>query len=304
MILSLLMFFPVLITVHAQESLKVGRFFNPPNTDADDPGYANDPVWTVGETKTIQFTTTYSNYTIALWQQQLAGGSATLGPIIFRASSKHVHRFGLIADCILATETSTGTVTQFDWSVQLFEFDLKISNVFFLWLHPGDASDQGSGEDLSVTSHYVNFTSSVSSSSPTPTSTPSPKTSLSSTSHTSTQTSETLSATSIGSFLQTATSTAISGSTSDGGLSTGAEAGIGVGASLVGLAAVAGCGALIWHLRKKSSTSHEATYEIDPNLKSEAPQGTVWGLKETKRPASHTAYSIAELPGQSRVELG
>lgn len=209
-----------------------------------------------------------------------------------------------IADCILATETSTGTVTQFDWSVQLFEFDLKIYNVFFLWLHPGDASDQGSGEDLSVTSHYVNFTSSISSSSPTPTSTSSAKTSLPSTSHTSTQTPETLSVTSIGSFVQTATSTAISGSTSDGGLSTGAEAGIGVGASLVGLAAVAGCGALIWHLRKKSSTSHEAAYELGPNLKSETPQGTIWGLKETKRPASHTAYSIAELPGQSRVELG
>lgn len=115
---------------------------------------------------------------------------------------------------------------------------------------------------------------------------------------------ETLSVTSIGSFVQTATSTAISGSTSDGGLSTGAEAGIGVGASLVGLAAVAGCGTLIWHLRKEYSTSHGETYELDPNLKSEAPQGTVWGLMETKRPASHTAYSLAELPGQSTVELG
>lgn len=82
----------LLIPLNAQESLKVGRFFNPPNTDASDPGYENDPVWKIGETKTIQFTTTYSNYTIALWQQTLAGGSATLGPIIFRPSTRSTPR--------------------------------------------------------------------------------------------------------------------------------------------------------------------------------------------------------------------
>ena len=86
MFLSLSIFILLLIPLNAQESPQVGRFFNPPNTDADDPGYANDPIWTISETRTIQFTTTYSSYTIALWQQTLAGGSATLGPIIFRAS--------------------------------------------------------------------------------------------------------------------------------------------------------------------------------------------------------------------------
>lgn len=204
----------------------------------------------------------------------------------------------------LCTETRTGAVTQFDWSVQLFEFDLRISNVFFLWLHPGDASDQGSGEDLSVTSHYVNFTSGISSSSATSTPTPSTKASLSLTSPTSTQTSETLSVTSIGSIVQTPASTATSGTTSDGRLSTGAEAGIGVGASLVGLAAITGCGALIWRRRKKSSVSHGVTYELDQNPKYEEPQGMVWGPKETKWPASQPAHLFAELPGQSRAELG
>lgn len=101
MFLNLLIATLLLTTVHAQESLEVGRFFNPPNTDADDPGYAHDPIWTLGETKTIQFTTTYSNYTIALWQQTLAGGSAALGPIIFRTSSKHVQRLELSAEYVL-----------------------------------------------------------------------------------------------------------------------------------------------------------------------------------------------------------
>lgn len=92
------LFMPIFILLftllNAQDSLKVGRFFNPPNTDPDDPGYADDPIWTIGETKTIQFTTTYSNYTIALWQQTLAGGSATLGPIIFRTSNRHPPKLG------------------------------------------------------------------------------------------------------------------------------------------------------------------------------------------------------------------
>lgn len=46
--------------------------------------YSTDEVWTIGETQTIKWTTTYSNYTIALWQQTVAGGSATLGSVIYR----------------------------------------------------------------------------------------------------------------------------------------------------------------------------------------------------------------------------
>lgn len=41
-------------------------------------------LWRVGETKKIQYNTKFTQYTIALWQQALAGGSANLGPVIFR----------------------------------------------------------------------------------------------------------------------------------------------------------------------------------------------------------------------------
>lgn len=69
-----------------RSSTAAGRFFNPVDTG---PGldYSNDDVWMIGDTKTIKWTTTYSNYTIALWQQILPGGPATLGNVIFREFS-------------------------------------------------------------------------------------------------------------------------------------------------------------------------------------------------------------------------
>ena len=77
--------------IAAQESLKVGRFFQPPNSPAnpEDNAFSNNPVWSVGDVQTIQFTTTFLNYTIALWQQALPGrplqgAPAVRGPIIFR----------------------------------------------------------------------------------------------------------------------------------------------------------------------------------------------------------------------------
>lgn len=41
-------------------------------------------VFHIGEKETIKWQTTLANYTVALWQQALAGGSATLGPIVLR----------------------------------------------------------------------------------------------------------------------------------------------------------------------------------------------------------------------------
>lgn len=66
-----------------KSSTSAGRFFNPADTGPE-VDYSEDDVWTIGDTKTIKWTTTYSNYTIALWQQILPGGPATLGNIIFR----------------------------------------------------------------------------------------------------------------------------------------------------------------------------------------------------------------------------
>jgi hypothetical protein len=58
-----------------------GFFLNPP-VGSNQNDFAFDPVWILGETQTIQWTTIFSNYSITLWQQNLAGGSATAGPSI------------------------------------------------------------------------------------------------------------------------------------------------------------------------------------------------------------------------------
>lgn len=154
-----------------------------------------------------------------------------------------------------------------------------------------------------MSSHYNNFTSSASSSSTTPMLTSSTKISVSPTSLITSHTSGTMSVTSAASFAQTATSTATRESASDGGLSTGAEAGIGVGVSLIGLAAIGGCGALIWHRRRKSSTSRDIAYELDENPKSEARQSIIWGSTEGKWPTQHSSNIPSELPEQHRAEL-
>ncbi|AEO68753.1 uncharacterized protein THITE_2118364 [Thermothielavioides terrestris NRRL 8126] len=39
-------------------------------------------AWRIGETHTIQYNAKLTNYTIALWQQELTGGSANLGPTL------------------------------------------------------------------------------------------------------------------------------------------------------------------------------------------------------------------------------
>lgn len=73
----------ILLCQSVRSSTDTGRFFNPVDTGPE-LDYSDDDVWTIGDTKTIKWTTTYSNYTIALWQQILPGGPATLGNVIFR----------------------------------------------------------------------------------------------------------------------------------------------------------------------------------------------------------------------------
>ncbi|KAF5499043.1 hypothetical protein CGCF413_v006569 [Colletotrichum fructicola] len=80
-------------------------------------------LWRIGQTRKVQYNTKLEKYTIALWQQAIAGGSATLGPII--------------------VETTTGPKREFEWKVDLEELDLGASNVFFFWLFEGDKSVQG-----------------------------------------------------------------------------------------------------------------------------------------------------------------
>lgn len=69
----------------AMGSTAAGRFYNPPQSGTA--GYfADNEIWTVGETQTIKWTTTFTEYTIALWQESLPAGVSTLDSIIFRSS--------------------------------------------------------------------------------------------------------------------------------------------------------------------------------------------------------------------------
>ncbi|KAK6062960.1 hypothetical protein SCUP515_12858 [Seiridium cupressi] len=205
-----------------QPSVAAGRFINPANAPDTPATYGKNALWTVGEVQTIKFTTTYSNYTIALWQQSIEGGSALLGPVIF--------------------QTQTSVFPQFDWVVQSFDFDLTLSPVFFLWLHAGTASDQGAPESLSVSSTYFNITIASASSASTSTlssskQVPSPKISATTTQQ-----------------VVSATPTSNSSPSSQAAqLSTGARAGIGVGTSVAGLLALA-IGAFCYLKRRKMNS--------------------------------------------------
>lgn len=85
-----------------QRSTATGRFFNPADTGPQ-LDYSDDDVWTIGETQSIKWTTTYTSYTIALWQQILPGGPATLGNVIFRTL---LRRHRKIAKWVLKILTS------------------------------------------------------------------------------------------------------------------------------------------------------------------------------------------------------
>ncbi|KAI0200219.1 hypothetical protein F4808DRAFT_430070 [Astrocystis sublimbata] len=190
---------------------KVGRFFSPPDAIKGTHDYSDNPVYILGETQTIKYTTTYPDYAITLWQQKLHQDAATDGPTIF--------------------STKNGAVTQFDWQAQVYQFDLSVSNMFFLWLTPNSkASDRS---DLpTVTSHYFNI---------------SDEPRLSSLSSSATSSTITTSSTQLStvSLPPAGTTTAVDATpvlpTPDadtGELSTGAKAGVGVGAGLGGFVVI------------------------------------------------------------------
>ncbi|KAH6647401.1 hypothetical protein BKA67DRAFT_385963 [Truncatella angustata] len=215
---ALFLFFATLVSCD-QESLAVGKFFNPPNAPESPSPFSDNAVWAVGDVQTIKFTTTYSNYTVALWQQNLEGGFALLGPVIF--------------------QTETNAFPQFDWAIQVFDLDLSFSSVFFLWLHAGVSADQGKPQPLSVTSAFFNITRAAAAGS----------------ASNATATSSAVASTSTPAVMVTATSGPAIGEDGSGqvdGLSTGAKAGIGIGASLAVCGAVT---AVYFCLRKKIRAS-------------------------------------------------
>ncbi|KAK4137118.1 hypothetical protein BT67DRAFT_95508 [Trichocladium antarcticum] len=205
-------------------------------------------LWRVGDVQTITYNTKFTNYTIALWQQAMAGGSATLGPIVFK--------------------TTDGPVREFDWQVQLYKFDLASSNIFFFWLKEGAASAQGkNGPNMS--SAYFNMTDkalpssskkTAATTSTTTSAVPSTVASTESSTEPSTEPSASLSTQSSTREEQSAgpTPSGTHPATSDtpkssGGLPVGVQAGIGAGVGVIALTCIA-CAVMWFRYLKKQQT--------------------------------------------------
>lgn len=86
--LSCLIIFRYLLlvaTLFSTASLETG--FSSPNfvTPYGSGAYENVVVWYVGQTKEVAYDisgTGLQDYTVALWQQDVAGGGATAGPVV------------------------------------------------------------------------------------------------------------------------------------------------------------------------------------------------------------------------------
>ncbi|KAK1250082.1 hypothetical protein MKX08_010085 [Trichoderma sp. CBMAI-0020] len=116
------------------------------------PGPPPYPRWKVGEVQQIRYRTTYTEYTIALWQQ--FNGAAKLGPVLF--------------------QTTNGPDQGFDWLVQSYDLDLNSSDKFYLWLFEGGPSAQGNTSIKNSQSSGFFYISAAST--PTNSSSPSPST--------------------------------------------------------------------------------------------------------------------------------
>ncbi|KAG9230995.1 hypothetical protein BJ875DRAFT_487427 [Amylocarpus encephaloides] len=137
---ALVLVFYVLVFIRGTTAQDIGHFSNPP-TGGKVLNFRENLVWTIGDKQTIKWTSIYDSFNIELWQQNLATGAGLLGPSIFAISP-----------------LNSITVTEFDWNVDVFQFDIRVSNVYFLWLKPVPYKGQ-----LSATSHYFNLSQKASS---------------------------------------------------------------------------------------------------------------------------------------------
>ncbi|KAK0634388.1 hypothetical protein B0T17DRAFT_622010 [Bombardia bombarda] len=186
-------------------------------------------VWTVGETQTVIWHTTYTSYTVTIWQQEPQRQSAHLGPIVFEKLE------------------SDSTYTQFDWVVQTYHFNLTHSDTFFFWIFEGVTGQQASGNTTSSISGSYFTIKAASVVAPS-----SPSSSGISTSASSTSTPTSGIAAASGNT-STSDQQIISNppSNEDSRLSSGAKAGIGIAVSVVGVAAFAALFFWARHLKKR-----------------------------------------------------
>ncbi|KAB5546924.1 hypothetical protein GE09DRAFT_1190812 [Coniochaeta sp. 2T2.1] len=256
----------------AQDSVFWGTWVNPPASIGPTIDYSTHPVYTVGQTTELHWITVYSNYSIALWQQHPGGGWATLGPIIY--------------------QTFEPSNDLFNWSVSPLRFNLSDSDIFFLWLYPGVATEQGSDapkDRPSITSHYFNVTveeKAVPPASSSSTSVPSsPSVSVITTS---------VSVVAPSATEITSTKTPSLGHSS--ALSSGAWAGVGVGVAFLALIFLGG--GTLWYRRRKKQRSQPTVQPQVPGH-SELP---AWGTRESVVPMKQRAP--AEAAGwKSPVEM-
>jgi len=235
------------------------------------PGPPPYPRWTAGDTQKIRYRTTFTEYTIALWQQ--FDGSAKLGPVLF--------------------QTTNGPDGDFDWLVQSYDLDLASSDKFFLWLFEGDPSAQGNASVKNQQSSGFFFISSA------------PTTTSSFVSSSSAISASSFPSTSDETSKETGQVPQNNSSTTGGELSTGAKAGIGVGAGLAGLAILSAI-LLFFKYRAKNRKKLEELRAANENLGSGGP--SLSNMSKTAVSSTNVALPPSyELPGNhSRpvAELG
>lgn len=200
----------------------------------------------------------------------------------------------------------------FSWEVQLYDFDLSVSNVFFFWLFNGSSSNQGDTSIADLSSAYFNISSDDPPSSSTSASSSTTTTSGSSTATASATT--TADADSATDASTTATTTSAAGSASSsssgssgdgggGGISTGAGIGIGVGVGVAGFSAVACAALVVWYKRRKGKSGARAPafnelHELPPGGD---PHGKSSGWFASQGSSSYSAVSKS---GQSMAVYG
>ncbi|KAI2626674.1 hypothetical protein GGR54DRAFT_653479 [Hypoxylon sp. NC1633] len=285
---SLLLLIVVLIAraISADDSQQAATFLRPSNApEKPNRDYSTNPVWRVGGTELIRFTTTHPNYTINLGQRR-SNQVDYYGPPIFQTQT------GVEAQSEVVMQS--GAETEIRWSVQVLQLDLQWSNVFFLWLAPLDKN--GDISSTNSTSRYFNITTSFQTSPlPSP-----PQPTMSPTTSTTPPTSS-------------ATTTAADNSTlaptepreeGAGSLSAGAQAAIGTSVALLGLAAVAS--AAFYSIRRRRRRQTENNYDDKFKILPEEEEGpkAQLPLDPVELDADSPSARLYYLTVREPVELG
>ncbi|TRX96438.1 hypothetical protein FHL15_002710 [Xylaria flabelliformis] len=233
--------------------------------------YGGDSQWPLGSTQIVAFSTTWDEYRLEFWQQDLTGGA------------KKSLNFNY-------TQTAGQKTPQsFQWTVQTYELQLSSSPVFFFWLYNNDNSSlQQSSAYFNIT---IDSTSSASASSSGLTSLPTSSVSTGSTATSSVLSSASISSTPISSPSGTPDTSK--------GLSAGAAAGVGVGAALGGI--LLGVAGLLYWKRNRSRRQRRS------ELPDSQPMGYSIGSPEIVIPINQHNPKPAEALSRgdlSPVELG